>query len=260
MFTRAIVLTVGFGAMALGCSTEPQAASADEQDEIISNLSQAGFPLDDIAVVDGKVYVGRDAEVSLQASREMIDVETVGQEQYRTTNLLGTNITNVCVNGAAFSGTFSTALNQAIANYNGLGLRFRMTRTSGSTTGCSATITARITTGTGGVSGFPSGGRPFNAINIGSGLQTGFSVNTVAHVMTHELGHTLGMRHSDFFNRAISCGGAASNEGASNVGAILIQGTPSGATVGGSVMNSCFRQTETGHFTNTDITAWTTVY
>jgi hypothetical protein len=261
MFSRAIALTVGVGALAVGCGTEPQQGSVEEQREIIDNLVQAGFPADDILVSDGTVFVGRDAAVSLEASREMIAGDTAdSHEQYRTTNLLGTNITNVCVNGAAFTGTFSTALNQAIANYNGLGLRFRMTRTSGSTTGCSATITARITTGTGGVSGFPSGGRPFNAINIGSGLQSGFSVNTVAHVMTHELGHTLGMRHSDFFNRAISCGGAASNEGASNVGAILIAGTPSGANVGGSVMNSCFRQTETGHFTNTDITAWTTVY
>jgi hypothetical protein len=68
------------------------------------------------------------------------------------------------------------------------------------------------------------------------------------------------MRHSDFFNRSISCGGAASNEGDGGVGAILIAGTPSGATVGGSIMNSCFRNSETGEFTSSDRVAWTTVY
>jgi hypothetical protein len=261
MFTRAIVLTLGAGAMVLGCGTEPQSGSVEEQQEIIDNLVQAGFPTGEIMVVGGTVYVGLDAEVSLQASREMITADPANEhEQYRTTNLVGTAITNICVNGAAFTGNFSTALTAAIANYNNLGLRFHMTRTTGSTAGCNATITARLTTGTGGVSGFPTGGRPFNAINIGTGLQSGFSVATITHVMTHELGHTVGFRHSDFFNRSISCGGAATNEGNGGVGAILIPGTPSGATVGGSVMNSCFRQNETGRFTTTDITALNAVY
>src|ERR1041385_4815046 len=134
---------------------------------------------------------------------------------------------------AAFTGSFSNGLNMAITNYNNENLRFRMQRTSGSTTGCSATITARVSGGTGGSSGFPSGGRPFNTINIGSGLRT-FNVNTIEHVINHELGHTIGFRHSDFFNRSISCGGAATNEGDGGVGAILIPGTPGGGTVGGS--------------------------
>jgi hypothetical protein len=260
MSKKALVFAVSCGALAFGCGADQPSSVADDNQEIIDNLVQAGFPKDDIQVFDGKVFVGLDAEVSLQASREMLSSPD-GLEQYHTTNLVGTNITNICVNGAAFTGKFSTALTNAIANYNNLGLRWHMTRTSGSTTGCSATITARVTTGTGGVSGFPSGGRPFNAINIGSGLQSGtFPTATVTHVITHELGHTVGFRHSDFFNRSISCGGAATNEGNGGVGAILIPGTPSGATVGGSVMNSCFRTNETGRFTSTDITALNFLY
>lgn len=263
MFTKAVVTALSFGALAFGCASDSQ-DPADETQEIIDNLVQAGFPRADITVVDGVVYTGLDAAVSLEASREMIGHDLGTQEQYRTTNLVGTNITNICINGAAFvsNAKFNQALNMAITNYNNEGLRWRMTRTTGSTTGCSATITARRQAGvTGGSSGFPSGGRPFNTINIGTGLDSAtFSVDVVEHVITHELGHTIGFRHSDFFNRSISCGGAATNEGNGGVGAILIPGTPSGATVGGSIMNSCFRNNENGEFTASDRTALNAIY
>ena len=257
MSTRAILFAVSCGALTFGCMGDESVATDDTQ-EIVDNLKQAGFPEGDIQIIDGAVYVGNDARVSLESSREMIAGDD-GHEQYRTSNLVGAGVTNICINGAAYTGKFSTALNDAIANYNALGLNWHMTRTSGSTAGCNATITARIAGPVGGSSGFPSGGRPFNSFQIGSGLNS-FDVNTVEHVITHELGHTVGLRHSDFFNRSISCGGSAVNEGSGGVGAILIPGTPSGATVGGSIMNSCFRSVETGEFTASDRTALTTIY
>ena len=260
MLTRAIVFAMGCGAVLSGCSAAQPRAGAERTQEIIDNLIQAGFPDDDIMTVGDLVYVGRDAEVPLEASREMVTVDgATTDEQYRTTNLVSVALRVICINGAVLTGTLSQGLNAAIANYNALALSFRMVRTSGSVTGCDAVITVRLTSGTGGSSGFPSGGRPFNAINIGSGLAS-FDVNTIEHVFTHELGHCLGLRHSDFFNRSISCGGAATNEGNGGVGAILIPGTPSGATVGGSVMNSCFRALETGEFSPSDIAALRALY
>lgn len=262
MYKLAIVLVVAGSALTLGCGIDPQDNNADKTTEIIDNLIQAGFPANDIMIVDGVVYVGRDAAVSLQASREMLEVSSsTEEEQYRTTNLVSRTLSTICINGSAFtsfSAKFSDALNRAITNYNNVGLTFHMQRTSGSTTGCNAVMTGKVTTGTGGSSGFPSGGLPYNTINIGSGLNS-YDVNTVEHVMTHEIGHTVGFRHSDYFNRSISCG-TGGNEGASTVGAILIPGTPSGATVGGSIMNSCFRAVETGEFTSTDLTALRALY
>lgn len=257
MFTKAFILAVGCSALAVGCSTEPT-EGADEQQEIIDNLKQAGFPASDIQVVDGKVYTGLDAEVSLAASREMLQTDS-SLEQYRTTNLVGSSVKNICVNGSAFTGAFSTGLNNAINNYNNLGLSWHLTRTTGSTSGCNAVITAKFSSGTGGSSGFPSGGLPYNTINIGTGLSS-YSTAVITHVITHEIGHTIGFRHSDYYNRAISCGGSASNEGTAGVGAILITGTPSTTTVGASIMNSCFRSSETGLFTSTDKTALNVLY
>ena len=40
------------------------------------------------------------------------------------------------------------------------------------------------------------------------------------------MGHCIGFRHTDYMNRAYSCGGSPANEGASSVGAILIPGHP----------------------------------
>ncbi|TSC24646.1 zinc-dependent metalloprotease [Corallococcus sp. Z5C101001] len=256
MFKKAAVLVASCGALLSGCGTDLES----ENQEIVSNLVQAGFPADDIMVVDGAVYVGRDAQVSLEASREMLQPGKESAEQYRTTNLVSTSVKKICINPTSTFNTYtrlSQGLDLAIGNYNSLGLTFTMAR--GPTTGCNANITATITSGAGGSSGFPSGGLPYGTINIGTGLQS-YSVDVNEHVITHEIGHTIGFRHSDYYNRAISCGGSASNEGTAGVGAILISGTPSTATVGGSIMNSCFRSTETGEWTSSDITALTTIY
>jgi Dual-action HEIGH metallo-peptidase len=253
MFRRA-ALAVTFSTWMLGC-----ASSTDDTQEIVDNLIQAGFRADDITVVNGVVYTGRDAAVSLEASREMLTSES-SKEQYRTTNLVSLSLSTICVDGSRLSKEpFNTAVNNALANYNNLNLTFHMVRTSGNAAGCNALISIKLSGPTGGSSGFPSGGLPFNSIQIGRGLSS-FQTSTVTHVITHELGHCVGFRHSDFFDRSISCGGQPSNEGDAGIGAILIPGTPSGATVGGSVMNSCFRTVEAGVFTNTDVTALNALY
>ncbi|CAM3264785.1 protease [Corallococcus sp. ZKHCc1 1396] len=256
MFKKAAVIVASCGAFLSGCGNDTQL----ENQEIVSNLIEAGFPENDIMVVDDAVYVGLDAHVTLEASREMLQTDQQTAEQYRTTNLVSSTKTKICINPNSTFNSYSRlsqGLDLAIQNYNQLGLSFTMAR--GPTTGCSANIAARTMSGAGGSAGFPSGGNPYGTINIGTGLQS-YSVDVSEHVITHELGHAVGFRHSDYYNRSISCGGAATNEGTAGVGAILIPGTSGTATVGGSVMNSCFRSTETGEWTSSDKTALNALY
>lgn len=277
---------VWVSAMALGgCMAESEDIEVLERDaqieEIVDNLEQAGYPADEIDVDDqGVVIVGGDAVVSLQASREMIGLASDGDafRQYRTYNLVDTgSIQTICVSGGGLSGTLSTALDNAIDNYNDLNLSLTFVRNDGAGgggggkgkggggggggggTSCDATISVSAKGPVGGQAGFPSGGEPYDKVQIGKGTAN-YGVAVSTHVLTHELGHCIGLRHSDYFDRSISCGGSPSNEGEGGVGAVHISGTPTGAVEDGSVLNSCFHTGSTGVFTNSDVNAFHALY
>jgi hypothetical protein len=90
MFKKMAFVVASCGALLSGCGADPQM-------EIIGNLIEAGFPANDIMVVDGEVFVGRDALVTLEASQEMIQPGKEKLEQYRTTNLVSSSVTKICV-------------------------------------------------------------------------------------------------------------------------------------------------------------------
>ncbi|WNG58196.1 protease [Archangium gephyra] len=252
MFKRTAVLVVSCGAVLAGCGAGPEA----ESQEVVSNLIEAGFPAGDIQVHDGQVFVGNDAHVTLEASRELLQPGEGSKEHYSTTNLVSTSVTKICINPTSAFNSYSRlsqGLDLAIQNYNALGLRITFTRGG---TGCTANITAQTMSGAGGSSGFPSGGMPYGTINIGTGLQS-YSVDLNEHVITHELGHAIGIRHTDYYNR-ISCGGTATTEGTAGVGAILIPGTP--ISDPNSLFNACFSSTATGEFSQYDVIALNYLY
>lgn len=253
----------------LGCNDSELPEDDHKKDseaiEIVENLEAAGFPSTAIEIHDDhRVTVGGDAHVTLQASRELAAVSSPSAfRQYRTNNLLAPTIDEICIDGpkSAVKGVLSTGLNAAIANYNSLNLQFQFRRGSGA--GCDAQISIsveKLDDDLAGLSGFPSGGEPYNSIIIDKKAdKVGFVF--VTWLFMHELGHTIGLRHSDVGNLAVSCGGADRAEyDELGVGTVHIPGTPTEATLDGSIMNACPNGGSVGAFTASDITALTTLY
>lgn len=228
------------------CQNNEEVVSEDQvSEEALQSIRKLGFSDAGVIKTDGGYIVENDIFIPENRLNEVPSVSILlragDEEQYRTTNVVSTGgnrtVTVYIPQGGTtgFSSTYVAALDEAIARYNAEGLDLRFSRvTSSSGAGITFTRLSRREERQGvlGSAGFPSNGNPYNQIKMSGVLQSsyGLGVDGIATIMAHEMGHCIGFRHTDYFNRAISCGGAASNEGASTVGAILIPGTPSGAS------------------------------
>ncbi len=193
---------------------------------------------------DGNYLIEGDILLSKAQLEEMAGVSPehelviANTEHYRTTNVVSTPGTATRVItvrlGSGFPSYYSTALNNALARYNNLGLRISFSRVS---TGGNIVITGRNLGTSGGgcilgqASGFPSGGNPSPGFTLSTSSCATSYLNTTDkadEVIAHEIGHCIGFRHTDYMNRS-SCG-QNSNEGSAGVGAINIPGTPTTVT------------------------------
>ncbi|SEL96400.1 Dual-action HEIGH metallo-peptidase [Aquimarina amphilecti] len=183
-------------------------------------------------------------------------------KQYRTNNLVtGSNrsfrVVGYTGSCCALTSKMRTALQWAVNNYNRLNTSLNLSLVFQSNFNNNDMVVYNNgASGGGGSAGFPSGGQAFKRVQINAGTDS-FSTNVVEHVMTHEIGHSVGFRHQDWRSRQ-SCG-QNQNEGTAGVGAILINGTPSSDRAD-SIMLACFGSGEDGEFTSTDVTALNALY
>jgi len=207
-----------------------------------------------------KTYIV-EGDIALNSSQlNSMSTAEITNKQYRTNNLVSNNRTIRVIGytggSQALTSKQRTALQYAINNYNALNIGLTFTLTFGTNYSPYDIVVYQTNNGqAGGVAGFPSGGNPYKYVQIYSGMES-YSVDTNEHVMTHEIGHTLGMRHTDWFSRQ-SCGQSGESAGAD--GAVLIPGTPSGYDAT-SVMLACFSANEDGEFGANDITAFEYLY
>ncbi|MBF9236295.1 protease [Hymenobacter sp. BT683] len=250
------------------CSKKEEAAVAPTAitKEVLSQVKAMGFGTDDIRAVDGGFVVEGDMLLTneMLASAPGYGTLRVGdEEQYRTTNLVnaGTGRTLTVSLSSQFPAAYSAAIDEAILRYNAANLTLKFSRIANdAAANLPVKYSASLGAGVLGQSGgFPTGGNPAPGFTLVPSVINSTNTNYIATIMAHEMGHCIGMRHTDYYNRQYSCGGRKANEGASTVGAILIPGTPSLAEPN-SWMLACVGNGVNRPFTANDLTALSYIY
>lgn len=245
----------------LSCG-EDNSVAAEKQisKEVLDRIWHLGFSTENVVKIDEGYLVEGDivlTEENLLDQNNHTLLRIAETEQYHTFNLVNSPMTidvSIDTRLTDLPG-YSAALDVAIARYNAenLGLTFVRVGASG------GDIHLKKQNGNFLASaGFPSGGQPYSLIKInsaaiGQGSSSTF-INFCATIMAHEMGHCIGFRHTDYMNRAYSCGGAPTNEGSGGVGAVHIPGTPTGPDAN-SWMLACISLNQNRPFNNNDKTA-----
>jgi len=272
-----VVFALMIAAYFTGCKksstveADANALTADEQ----SLVAAAGFNSNWTEKTEnGAFRIEQDIVLTNEQLQEMAgaapshNLIVANEEHYRTFNLVstpssGSRVITVRLTDG-FPAYYSTALDHALARYNGYGLRISFQRVS---TGGEIVITAaNLGTSGGGcilgqASGFPtSDGNPSSGFTLSNSSCATSYINTVDkadEVIAHEMGHCIGFRHTDYKKRA-SCGPGA-GETAGTIGAVHIDGTPTNVTAAyDSWMMACTNSNP--NFNAADVVALKNIY
>ena len=253
------------------CKKDVKETTPDDISNVtIEQIKALGFNTEKIQkieegyLVEGDIVLTEENLNELSSSPNLLIAQ---EEQYRTNNLVNTSKYSTISVGLSNTSSqhqaaFSAALDEAISRFNAENLSIRFQRVSSR---ANITVSAYYqVSNVLGSAGFPSkNGAPYKQIKMNTyWYETGTgstNVNYIATVIAHEMGHCIGFRHTDYMNRSYSCGGSGGNEGASNVGAVHIPGTPTGPDAN-SWMLACIGDGDNRTFNSNDKTALNYLY
>ncbi|WP_420576638.1 M57 family metalloprotease [Ekhidna sp.] len=287
IFSLALIASITL----FSCSEEqPIVDDLSVSDEVIAQIAALGFDVNNFVptkidngyLVEGDIYL-TDATIAEMGRGNLVPVV----EQYSTNNLVNAGGGRVITiyapeegassggggkgkkgggGGDGYSPAMIAGLDEAIARYNAENLSISFQRVT-SSTGADIVMTRLSkrdeSRGVLGSAGFPtSQGDPYGEIKMSGVLESsyGLSTNGIATIIAHEMGHCIGFRHTDYFDRSISCGGGTSNEGAGSVGANHIPGTPTGASLSAKSWMLACTDGSNRPFNNDDKTALDYLY
>ncbi len=263
------VIFLAMGTIFYACEKEEAELQQTEEisQEVLEKLESLHFNTSDVSfgtveLPDGSEFNAYIIEGDIAMTAEQLEamkVLDIREKQYRTYNLVTNNQTIDVIgytgSGNALSSKMQTALQWAINNYNRLDLGLHFNLTFGTDYQSKDIVVYQVSGPAGGMAGFPDGGAPYKWVQIFSGLES-YDTNVIEHVITHEIGHCVGLRHTDWATRA-SCGGPG--EDANPYGAVHIPGTPTGYDAS-SLMKACFNGSEDGEFGHYDEVALEYLY
>jgi hypothetical protein len=211
---------------------------------VLEKLKDLGFNIDDQVpmkfeqgyLVEGDIYLTDESIAQMEKPNYLPE-----SEQYSTDNLVcGPRVINMYAEEGGrngYSAAMIAGLEEAINRYNAQNLTISFQRVFNQNQ--ADIVMTRLKKGDErrgvlGSAGFPTSScDPYGEIKMSGILESqyGLSTNGIATIIAHEMGHCIGFRHTDYFDRSISCGGSTANEGDGGVGANHIPGTPTGASL-----------------------------
>jgi len=196
----------------------------------VSMIKAAGLQPSGATRLNGKYLIEGDIlltadELQSLSSDNGPNLIVANTEQYRTTKLVKRLPRTIRI---GYNGTRQSLFNataNAVARYNARGLLLTIQqRTSGIVDIIINDVSGQPYIAS---SGFPSGGDPYSTILFNVAFAN-WAGNTLTTILTHEIGHCIGFRHTDYMDRSFSCGGPFDPERVAPYGAIHIDGTPVG--------------------------------